>query len=186
MRDQDTQRDKEWAAGWRSRLNNLVNPRQEQERRQQAQQIQKEKEWARMRAQRDQSNQEMMNRMQTDQNQFNTMLMQRMPNAGGMPQQYGTNPVNQAQPAMDQNRFLQMLMQRMQGAGGRPMQMGVPAQGQNMPQPYGVPQLGQQQRMGGYSPNSAGAGNPQMRQAMDQNRFMQLLQQRMSNRPRGG
>lgn len=83
-----------------------------------------------------------------------------------------------------QNMIRMALMQRMmQGQQGQGSGVPAGAQAQNragFQQQAPVPQ--QQGMQGGYSPNNAAMGNPQQRQMMDQNQFMQRLNQRIGGR----
>jgi hypothetical protein len=124
--------------------------------------------------------------------------MYNQPFGGNMQQQMMQNPQLQA---MIRN----ILMQRMMQGGGQPQAQpqgpGAAMSPAAIPMPPGgqmqpaspMPQHQARQRMmpgqgpmnqnmGGYSPNSAARGNPEQQGAMDRNRFMQMLQQRMGGR----
>lgn len=111
--------------------------------------------------------------------------------------QMGLQQMMQNPQAMNQLR--QMLMMRM-GQGGIPGQ-GMPSAGMQAQNPVatqamnqgaapqartmamaGNPAMTPNQAQGGYTPNAAAQQNPQLGQQMQQNRFLQMLQQRLNQR----
>ncbi len=79
----------------------------------------------------------------------------------------GGNPQMFLQMLMQNPQIMQAIQAQMQQQGPRPSAMT-----QMMQQRMGGPQ-------GGYSPTQAAKSNPTLQSGMDQNRFMQMLNQRM-------